>query len=277
MTKNNLRESSKLNGPMTLVWFYATGKSYQCRIMGKPFIDTDGEYTEEGTKIVLVKPMSNSSLGVSGEYYVEWNTKKKRWEFMDGFASEASIQYLAEHFAKNASLKEGVAPKEEIKVLIESLEALSGKKVLLEGKPWYAEKKDPFNDPEGKKMIDAIEDTIESLKGYDGKEPSLQATLKGQIKNLKDKFGFNYKTKYLNEAVAISKHDLILDFDGNDGIGIFYGEVSDDIDVRLKRAILDEIDDDRAELQDIEIIKKQKKRGGKLYFEFSVFNDYENQ
>lgn len=51
---------------------------------------------------------------------------------------------------------------------------------------------DVLNNPEGRRMVEGIEDTIGSLRGKSG-DRILRGILDQQVKELKQKFGFDYK------------------------------------------------------------------------------------
>lgn len=55
---------------------------------------------------------------------------------------------------------------------------------------------DVLNNPRGREMVNGIEDTLSSLRRYNGKEPTLQRILSNQVKELKSQFGFEYKHDY---------------------------------------------------------------------------------
>lgn len=52
--------------------------------------------------------------------------------------------------------------------------------------------KQVLNDTTGRPLVDAIEDTLSSLRGKED-DPSLQAVLKQQIDELEDKTGYRYR------------------------------------------------------------------------------------
>lgn len=56
-----------------------------------------------------------------------------------------------------------------------------------------------LNNPETRRMVDAIEDTISSLKSYNYQEPTLQDILAAQIQELKDASGYEYIVSALTE------------------------------------------------------------------------------
>lgn len=52
--------------------------------------------------------------------------------------------------------------------------------------------KEVLNNPEGRALVDAIEDTLGSLRGQEG-EPVLQRILRQQIDELETKTGYRYQ------------------------------------------------------------------------------------
>lgn len=52
--------------------------------------------------------------------------------------------------------------------------------------------RDVLNDPKGRRLVDAIEDTLSSLSGRDG-EPMLESALQIQIADLEKATGYKYQ------------------------------------------------------------------------------------
>jgi len=68
-------------GEMIDVFCYVDQRVRKYKIVGESFIDSDGEYTKEGTLLIPVKVCERN-------FYAGWFDG--RWEFLDGFASSCS-------------------------------------------------------------------------------------------------------------------------------------------------------------------------------------------
>jgi hypothetical protein len=52
---------------------------------------------------------------------------------------------------------------------------------------------DVLNNPEGRRLVDAIEDTLSSLRGRPNGEPVLESILQSQIDDLEKATGYKYE------------------------------------------------------------------------------------